>query len=373
MRTSTSRRQVLVPLLLLLLVATALAAPAAAHAREGKRWPGRTITYYDATRDKVAVRRAVIAWNSVGARIRFRRTFNRRRANIVIRNTRQVPAGCGTGQATLGYPGRGRQGYVNILHGYAKDGQGCAWPGQTFVVTHELGHVLGLDHDDRACALMNASHTNGVAASRCLPGDTFAQHRAQWRCRLIEARDARRVVRKYGGRMRPRRRNPWCNLVPYPRAPAPLTVQSPENMSTVTVTLHRPNDYTTPPYLKNEASASSYELHRTAGSCLASRPALGNDAWQESAVAAYSWSIEAGGDEVVVDNRPEPAGPWCWAAWTIDQFGRASAAPATATVDIAALPGAAARAARSATRRPMSPGAGASTRPRSFGLSGDTH
>ena len=36
-------------------------------------------------------------------------------------------------------------------------------PGQTQVVTHELGHVLGLEHYMGGCSLMNTSHTNGVA------------------------------------------------------------------------------------------------------------------------------------------------------------------------------------------------------------------
>ncbi len=131
-----------------------------------RRWPRGTITYVDATRDRGAVKRAVRFWNDSGVDVRFQKIKNKRRADLVIRNSRRVPGGCGTGLATLGYTGR-RQAFVNILHGSDADGQTCAEPGQTLVMTHELGHVLGLGHDDSKCSIMNSYHVNGVAPSQC--------------------------------------------------------------------------------------------------------------------------------------------------------------------------------------------------------------
>jgi hypothetical protein len=355
-------------LLLVVLISLPVLLPATAHARDGQRWPGRTITYYDATRDKGAVRRAVLAWNRSGARIAFRRTFNRRAANIVIRNTRRVPAGCGTGQATLGYVGRGRQGYVNILHGYAKDGQGCAWPGQTFVVAHELGHVLGLDHDDRACALLNSSHTNGVAATECVPGLSANEHAAQWRCRLIEPRDARRLVRKYGGRLRPVRKNPWCNIVAPPQAPSPTTAAIDPEAQLIDVTMHRPADRATPPYLRTSMGEASVEAY-VGNECLTERPKIGGPL-NPDVYLTGTWRVPADTAEIRQTISPGP-GSWCYSAWTLDGFGRASTSPATATIEIPPM------ATQLRSRRAMKPALAAPTAdavqpaPQRFSLAGD--
>ncbi len=316
--------------MLLAACAAPLVAPSTAAAVDGQRWPGRTITYYDATRDKLAVRRAVHAWNVSGVRIRFVRVFNRSRANIVLRNSRAVPSGCGTGRATLGYLGRGRQGFVNILHGYAKDGQGCAWPGQTFVVAHELGHVLGLGHDDRACSIMNSSHTNGVAGSRCVLGDRIYDHEAQWRCRIIEPRDVRRAIRKYGGRYRIPRRNPWCNLVPRSAPPTPMAATIEPTWGSIAVTFRQPQPRWIPPYLRSRAGTPAYDMYRTPGTCLSARPADGSE---PRPVATYAYNGQPGEDETYTDTRPEP-GSWCWAVWALDAFDRPSLTPATSVLEV---------------------------------------
>ncbi len=137
-----------------------------ARLARARRWPRGPITYFDATRDSGAVKQAVQFWNQSGAKVRFKKIKNKRRADLLIRNSKRVPFGCGTGLATVGFTGR-RQAYVNILHGEDADGQACAEPGQTLVLTHELGHVLGLGHDDSKCSIMNSYHVNGVAPGQC--------------------------------------------------------------------------------------------------------------------------------------------------------------------------------------------------------------
>lgn len=367
-----------VPLIVLVaLVALPMLLPATAHAGDGKRWPGRTITYYDATRDKDSVRKAVLAWNRTGARIAFRRTFNRRAANIVIRNSRKVPRGCGTGLATLGYLGRGRQGYVNILHGTARDGQGCAWPGQTFVVAHELGHVLGLDHDDRACAVMNSSHTGGIAASRCLGDPTSFAHAAQWRCRLIEPRDVRRVVRMYGGRARAVRTNPWCDLVEPPKAPTTATATLVPDSQTasqhISLTVRRPADPVTPPFLRAALQDGGIEVY-VGPACQTKRPTPGGGV-NPDIYTTGRWQVAPDTDETRLTDTPGP-GSWCYSIWLIDGFGRASATPATSLVEVPAPttptppPAMEAAPAPQGAARARS-GAKASSAPRTYSLHGD--
>ena len=165
---------------------------------------------------------AVRAWNTSGLNIRFVKVSSVRKARLVIRNTKRVPAGCGTGLGTLGYPGPGRKATVNILHGTDADGQKCAWPGQTLVVAHELGHVLGLEHNMSGCSLMNTSHSNGVAPSLCVGDDIDEVKPGRWRCRVIEKVDLRRAKRIYGGTPR-LDETEWCDAI----ARIPPPVQSP--------------------------------------------------------------------------------------------------------------------------------------------------
>src|SRR5206468_4216303 len=67
------------------------------------------------------------------------------------------------------------------------------------VVAHELGHVLGLDHEDRVCATMNTylveGHTEHCLAAPC--GRRAA-------CGRARARSAHRWTRRSGRRPRSR-------------------------------------------------------------------------------------------------------------------------------------------------------------------------
>ena len=141
-----------------------------------------------------------------------RKVSSARKARLVIKNTKRVPAGCGTGYGTLGYPGPGRTAQVSILHGTDADGQRCAWPGQTLVVAHELGHVLGLEHTMSGCSLMNTSHTNGVAPSLCIGKDVNEAKPGRWRCQVFAKLDLKRATRMYGGTPR-LSDTEWCDTI----------------------------------------------------------------------------------------------------------------------------------------------------------------
>lgn len=316
------------------IVFTVAASPA--MAANGARWPGTRITYFDATKDKDAVRRAVAAWNNTGIRMRFVRTFNRKRANIVIRNSHEVPGGCGTGLATLGYTYVG-QGFVNILHGPASQGQSCGMPGQALVVAHELGHVLGLGHYDGGCALMNSSHTNGVAQTECVPGDTVFDHVAQWRCRIIEPHDARRALRMYGGKLRPTRKNPWCDLVPLTATPRPVSIaKSADDPTRLILTVRRPSEPIVPSYLSSDATRTAGVRIFDGSSCATTLTAA-----QENlhSVDNIDWTVNPGQDQVINFMRSyAQEGHTCFSVFALDRLGRPSLSAATTTIELEPYP-----------------------------------
>ena len=167
--------------LLLLSLGTA----AAAGAQDGRSWPGRTITYFETPRDE-GVRDAAKAWSRSGIRIRFRRAGSRRRADVLVRVGGE---GCG-GFAQLGYA-PGRQALMRVFE--------CPRHDQMLVSAHEFGHILGLSHENRRCALMNPVMFNG-APNRCRPPE-----QGEYRCRVFERHDLRRAKRKYGGSTRYRK------------------------------------------------------------------------------------------------------------------------------------------------------------------------
>ena len=136
-------------------IATAFAllpASATAYRIGGERWPGAKVPVVNTSivyRDAVAT--ALRAWNRAGAGVKFERA-SRARARVVIED------GAFTRCTTEG-------GLV----------KGAGWPGpfvsrtrlvvnphcpgerlRTTIVAHELGHILGLAHYNRRCAVMNA-------------------------------------------------------------------------------------------------------------------------------------------------------------------------------------------------------------------------
>jgi hypothetical protein len=125
-------------------VACAMPATASAYVIDGKRWPGRTITYSSAKEYRHVVDHAAADWNRAAVGVTFQRT-PRAKANVIVHYS-QAPC---DGYALVGYQGPGRQSYIRL-------GRGCDTALMTVIAVHELGHVLGLGHERHRCARMNA-------------------------------------------------------------------------------------------------------------------------------------------------------------------------------------------------------------------------
>ncbi len=254
------------------LLALGLVAATSASAEAARPWPGGRITYVDKTKDSKAVRTAVRAWNHSGVRVRFVKVKKPSRAALVIRNSKNVPSGCGSGRATLGYVPGGRA-FVNILHGTDAGGQGCALPGQTLVLAHELGHVLGLTHNDSTCSVMNSSRSTGSPPPALSPGHPTAPGPAA----LSVVRGAEPAVPGWLGT--------WGYGVP------------------------------------------GLEVHATAGTCTA----VPGD--RSTQVAVDLWDVPVGSSQqVYVPSLP--AGTHCLSVWQFDQGNNYALTPATVTVQV---------------------------------------
>ena len=183
-------------LLAIILAAFALlpCASAGAYRFEGGRWAGRTIPYYTETAAfSWSVDTAAYAWNSSGVNVRFVKV-PRAQAKVLlgIRWYRHA------GHARVHRVGATLVGAeVGIQNG--RDRYEMA-----LIVAHELGHVLGLDHESRTCATMNLTigddHTTHCPAP---PAGT-------WTCRLLQPDDVRGAVALYGGVARPWRGSSFC-------------------------------------------------------------------------------------------------------------------------------------------------------------------
>jgi hypothetical protein len=190
----------------------------------GQRWPGRTITYYNALpASNKAYQRgmaaAITEWNARGIGTRFVRVSGKRRAQVVIsHNGRSNPGG----RATLGY--WGGQGWVHMNMPRGK------WEDIAWVASHELGHILGLGHA-RGCTVMSDSAYDDCA---------WPQNPWEWRCRLQERMDLVGARKLYGGKLRPRP-IPMCLKSPA-AAPvkAPVVTPSVDRTTIATLSWARP-------------------------------------------------------------------------------------------------------------------------------------
>jgi len=177
------------------LVAATAIPSADAYRLEGGRWPSATITYYnEVPAYSWAVDSAAYAWNTSGARVQFLKS-SRRDAKVLIGIRWYKVAGDAHVQRLK--DGRFIGAQVGIRTGQNRYTM-------ALVVAHELGHVLGLDHEDRLCATMNSRLVKNH------PENCPAAPAGKWICRLLRTDDVRGAVSLYGGAVRPIRGSEFC-------------------------------------------------------------------------------------------------------------------------------------------------------------------
>lgn len=174
--------------LLVLASALLLAAPADAWRTSGLRWQTRTIGYHNlASEYDWSLQWAAYVWNASGANVRFVPVTRARAQVLVVR--KQFPANAledGIAitrfrkDGTIVSASVGIRGKLDVYEA-------------ALVATHEFGHVLGLEHEDRGCAVMNSRllFDHPFKCRAPAPGD--------WWCQLLTADDIGGAVRIYGG------------------------------------------------------------------------------------------------------------------------------------------------------------------------------
>jgi hypothetical protein len=295
-----------------LLAALVFAPSAEAYKRLGYRWPSRTITYHDATGKeyKKNVAEAAAAWNKSGTKARWKKA-PKSRARVQIRVNKSIPS---AGLAT--YFGRQR-GLIQIQPGMKKLRESKAegeWVATT-IMTHEMGHIMGLDHETRKCAVMQPAIGIGCPG----PKDPW-----QYRCRVLEPDDVRGGVALFGGKVG--KVGPeFCDSSSPPPAATDVTAVLVDESFGEEDEAHRAGvrvSWTTP----RSGEPQEIRVLRRQGTC----PAAPDD----KAAKQVGWeSASAGQEQSIVDDTGFPgSGSYCYAVFVVGAFNRPSKA-ATATYE----------------------------------------
>lgn len=132
-------------------------------ATAGVPWPSERVAVWNDTVYRGAVQNAISAWNGVGTRISLVPARTRAAARIVVSYLDEPGFAGEIGEGTVGWT-PGRVAHVRIARGLRPRLA-------ALVATHELGHVLGLDHRTGCSVMVDTlevgSEADGCGLARC--------------------------------------------------------------------------------------------------------------------------------------------------------------------------------------------------------------
>jgi PKD repeat protein len=168
------------------------------------KWRGsKTITYYNsAGKYRDQVKKAAAAWNKSGANVNWKPT-SRAQAKVVIKIT---PSLASQGLATTNGTSALIEVQEDLLTQFPPKQNSQAIT--VAILAHEMGHVMGLGHEPRKCATMNANLWSFCSS----PKEPW-----EYRCRPLEPDDVRGGVKAFGGRPK-NLPKPFCALGKPPNA-----------------------------------------------------------------------------------------------------------------------------------------------------------
>jgi hypothetical protein len=306
------------------LILLALLAPAGAAAysiQEGAPKDGRVVTYYNGVSEHDwAVKRAARAWNRSGARVEFV-PGSENEAELVIEGGSQGLSGHASSTFRSGGPQPG-DSKVTLPSPSGEREQRFS---VALIAAHELGHVVGLNHEDTGCATMNSTIT-AAAPKRCEQPPA-----GQWRCGLLEEDDIQGAVALHGGTPRPPR-SAYCPKVPpKPKPPPPPPPQAPDPLSSAGAV----------EVLSDPGSSSRVTVRWLNGASERVRQAVvarapGRCPAKPDGLERRTVPADPGGEGRAT--FPLDLVPSCYAVWSRDRSGRLSGEATTAFYEPPATP-----------------------------------